>query len=62
MYTTTLHTNTSTYRIDTLVIALYSHLRTITRHTSHLLDGDQTIVDLRHLSLQQTLEEDRAST
>ena len=62
MHTATLHTNAGTYGIDTLVVTLNSHLRTVTRHTGHLLDGDQTVVDLGHLSLQQTLQEDRTGT
>ena len=62
MYTATLHTYTSAYWIDTLVVALNSHLSAITWHTSHLLNGNQTIIDLRHLSLEQTLQEDRTGT
>ena len=57
MHTTTLHTYAGTYRIDTLVVALYSYLGTIAWHTGHTTDGNQTIVDLRHLSLEQTLQE-----
>ena len=60
--TATLDTHAGAYRIDTLIIALHSHLGTITRHTGHTADGDQTIVDLRHLSLEQTLQEDGRGT
>ena len=57
VYTTTLHTYTSAYGVNTVVEALNSNLSTLTWHTSHTTDSDQAISDLRHLSLKQTLQE-----
>ena len=62
MYTTTFNTNTSAYGIDAVVEAFHSHLGTFSWHTGHLTDGNQSISNLGHLSLKQTLQELRTGT
>ena len=62
MYTTTLHTYTSAYGVNTVVEALNSNLGTLTWHTGHATDSNQAISDLGHLSLEQTLQEVRTGT
>ena len=57
MYTTTSNTYAGSYGIDTVVITLDSHLGTFTRHTGYATDGNQTVVNLRNLSLEQALKE-----
>ena len=41
---------------------LNGYLGAITRHTSHLLDGNQAVVDLGYLGLEQTLKEHGTGT
>ena len=62
MDTRTLHTDTSTYRIDTVVEGLNGYFRTLTRDTGDVLDRDQTFLDLRDLLLEQALQEERSGT
>ena len=62
MNTATLDTYASSYWINTIVIALDSYLSTLTRHTGNATNGNQTILNLRNLSLQQTLQELIAGT
>ncbi len=56
------HTDAGAYRIDTVVIALDSHLGTLSGHACDLLDGNQTVGDLGNLLLQQTLQEGGTGT
>ena len=58
--TCTLHTDTSSDRVDSLIISLHCHLRTLARDTHNLLDGDETVIDFRNLLLEELLEELRA--
>ena len=62
MHTATLHTHAGSYGINTVVVALNGNLCALTRHAGNLLNGDQSVVDLGHLSLQQTLQEHGART
>ena len=57
MYTTPLNTNTGSYWVDTIIVALNSNLGTVARDTGYTLDGNQTILNLRNLSLKQALQE-----
>ena len=62
MNTCTLHADTGSDRIDTLIEGLNGYFRTLTRDAGDLLNRDQTLFDLRHLLLEETLEEERACT
>ena len=62
VHTATLNTYAGSYWIDTVVVALNSHLGTVARDTGHTLDGNQSVLNLRYLSLEQTLQEYRACT
>ena len=57
MHTATLNTYAGSYWVDTIIVALNGNLSTIARDTSHALDGNQTVLNLRNLSLEQTLQE-----
>ncbi len=62
MHTITVHTDTRSHRVNTIVVALHGNLGALTRHAGNLLDGNQTIGDLWHLLLKQTLQERRTGT
>ena len=62
MNAATLDTYASAYWIDAVVIALNSYLSTLTRHTGNATNGNQTILNLRNLSLEQSLQELIAGT
>ena len=62
MHTASLYTYTGSYGIDTVVVALDSHLGTLTRHAGNAANGDQTILNLRNLGLQHALQEQRTGT
>lgn len=55
--TAAMNTHAGADGVDAVVEALDSHLGTLTGHTGYLLDGDKAVLNLRDLTLQQTLQE-----
>ena len=51
------HAHAGTYGVDAIVVALYGNFRALARVAHDALDGDQAVVDLRHLQLKQPLQE-----
>ena len=62
MNAATLNTYTCTNRVDTLIECFNSNLSTLSRKTGDTADCNQTVCNLRNLSLQQALQEDWSST
>ena len=60
--TATLHANTSSNWVDTLIKAFNSNLCAFSRKASNTTDSDQALCNLRNFSLQQTLQESRSCT
>ena len=61
MNTGALDTHTGAYRVDAVVIRLHGNLGTLTGDTDNIADSDKSVVNLRHLGLEQTLQEDGRS-
>ena len=57
VYTATLHTHAGAYGINTVIEALHGNLSTLSRHTSHLTDSNQSVSNLGNLGLKQALQE-----
>ena len=62
VYAAALHAYAGSYGVDTVVEALNGNLGALARHACYAADGDDAVVDLGHLSLEQTLQEGRAGT
>ena len=62
MHATSFHTHTCTNRIYAVIKALDSYLGTFSRHAGNLANGNQSVIDFRHLSLKQTFKEHRTCT
>ena len=62
MHTATLHADTSSHGIDTVVVALHGHLGSLSRHAGHAADGDETVRDFGHFGLKESFEEHGAGT
>ena len=62
MNTWTLHTNTSTYRIDTVIVRLNCNFCTFARNTRNFFNGNQSVVNFGNFHLEQALQKHRWST
>ena len=60
--TGTIHTNTCAYRIYILVVRPYSHLGTVARLTSDILDLYDTVSDFRYFFFEEATNQIRMST
>ena len=57
-----LHTHARAHGVDAVVIRLDGHFSPLAGHTHNVAYGDETVVDLRYLGLEQTLQEYGRST
>ena len=62
MNTATLHTDTGTYRVDAVIVALNSNLCTLTGDAGNLLNGNQSVIDFGNFHFEQALQEHRRRT
>ena len=51
------HTHASSYRVDTVVVALDSNLGAFTRDACNLVDCDEAVLNLRYFCFQHSLQE-----
>ncbi len=61
MHAGALHADAAAHGVDAVVIRLHGHLGALAGHTHYVLDGNQAVVNFRHLGFEEAFQEDRRS-